>query len=127
MERAASSCVAVMEEKELDLSNVLIVCGSGNNGGDGFAIARILLEKGHNVHVLFAGKMESRSTETIQQMEWFEKKGGSFCNSYEEDEYTVVIDALFGVGLNRDIKGAYGDLIEKMNQSCGVKFAVDTP
>lgn len=127
MERAAMSCVAVLEEKQLNLSNVLIVCGSGNNGGDGFAIARILLGKGYPVKVLFAGKMESRSAETKQQMEWFEEAGGTFGNVYEQDEYTVVIDALFGVGLNRDVKGTYGELIDNMNESAGFKFAVDTP
>ena len=127
MERAALSCVDVLEEKKLDLSNVLIVCGSGNNGGDGFAIARLLLGKGCSVKVVFAGKMESRSAETKQQMEWFAESGGTFVNEYEQDEYTVVIDALFGVGLNRDIKGTYGELIEKMNETSGYKFAVDTP
>ena len=127
MERAASSCVDVLLEKEVDLSNVLVVCGSGNNGGDGFAIARILLKKGYPVSVLFAGKMESRSKETITQMEWYEEAGGTFSNQYESKEYTVVIDALFGVGLNRDVKGHYGELIEQMNQASGYKFAVDTP
>ncbi len=127
MERAASSCVDVLLEKEVDLSNTLVVCGSGNNGGDGFAIARILLKKGYPVSVLFAGKMESRSKETITQMEWYEEAGGTFSNQYESKEYTVVIDALFGVGLNRDVKGHYGELIEQMNQASGYKFAVDTP
>lgn len=127
MERAASSCVDVLEEKKIDLSNVLIVCGSGNNGGDGFAIGRILLHKGYSSKVLFAGKMESRSKETVTQMEWYLEAGGCVVNEFEPAEYTVLIDALFGVGLNRDIKGHYGELIEQMNQASGYKFAVDTP
>ena len=45
MERAAGECVRFFEEAGLDLSHVCIVCGSGNNGGDGFAIGRLLLEK----------------------------------------------------------------------------------
>ncbi len=127
MERAAASCVDVLEEKNLDLSNVLVVCGSGNNGGDGFAVARMLIQKGYKVSVLFAGKMESRSVETVQQMDWFLEAGGSYSISFEPAEYTVVIDALFGVGLNRDISGHYGELIDQMNALCGFKFAVDTP
>ena len=127
MEKAAQSCVSVLEEKQVDLSKVLVVCGSGNNGGDGFAIARILLKKGCSVKVVFAGKMESRSAETVQQMQWFEEAGGTYGKEYEQDEYTVIVDALFGVGLNRDIGGAYGDLIEKINDAYGYKMAVDTP
>lgn len=127
MERAAASCVEAMEGKHLDLSKVLVVCGSGNNGGDGFAIGRMLLQKGYDVRSIFAGRMESRSVETIRQMELFEQAGGTFGNCFEEGEYTVIIDALFGVGLNRDITGSYGELIEKMNRAEGVKFAVDIP
>jgi len=127
MEKAAMACVSTLLDKQINLNNPLVVCGSGNNGGDGFAIARILLNKGYYCKVLFAGKMESRSVETKQQMEWFEEAGGSYCNQFEVDEYTVVIDALFGVGLNRDIQGRYGELIEQMNQVNCYKFAVDTP
>ena len=46
MERAARACVQVMHEEHLDLSEVCVVCGSGNNGGDGFAIARLLHKEG---------------------------------------------------------------------------------
>ena len=55
MERAARTFVETVMERKLDLSNVCVVCGSGNNGGDGFAIARLLLEKGGCVTAVMAG------------------------------------------------------------------------
>ena len=61
MERAAGECVRFFEEAGLDLSCVCIVCGSGNNGGDGFAIGRLLLEKGGKVTLLMAGPLYGRN------------------------------------------------------------------
>lgn len=125
MERAALSCVKVMEQRQF--RKVLIVCGSGNNGGDGFAIGRILLEKGINVTMVFAGHMESRTEETTCQMEGFLQAGGRICDTFEMDEYDVVVDALFGIGLSRNITGSYLELLEKMNELGGRKLAVDIP
>ena len=127
MERAASSCVRAMEQVRWQLGRVLIVCGSGNNGGDGFAIGRILLEKGTDVTMVFAGRMESRTEETICQMERFEQAGGKVRDTLEPEEYDIVVDALFGVGLSRDITGNYLNIINNMNTLEGKKLAVDIP
>lgn len=127
MERAAASCVEVMEEKELDLSRVCVVCGSGNNGGDGFAIARILMEKGHEAVVFFVGKEENCTEETKIQRKLFREAGGKQRNTYADGEYSVIVDAVFGAGLNRDIEGTCGQVIDAMNASEGLKLAVDIP
>ena len=125
MEKAALSCVAVMKEKKLDLSNVCVVCGSGNNGGDGFAIARILADEGRNVTVVMAGNMERATKETLYQIEKLRKREIEIINEFILSEYTLVVDAIFGVGLSRNIEGRYKELIEQLNQSAGTKMAVD--
>lgn len=127
MERAAGACVQVMEEEELDLSAPCVVCGSGNNGGDGFAIARILLLKGCPVTVCFVGDETRCTDETRQQMKKLLEIGGRISNGYIEGEYSIMIDAIFGVGLGRRIRGDYLDVIERMNAADAVKFAVDMP
>lgn len=127
MERAARTFVETVMERKLDLSNVCVVCGSGNNGGDGFAIARLLLEKGGCVTAVMAGNPDHCTEETLRQMELFREAGGTVGNSFEEGEYSILIDAVFGVGLSRRVEGDYLACIEAMNRSGGVKLAVDVP
>ena len=67
MERAALSVVDEIYRAGCDLRSVLVVCGSGNNGGDGFAVARLLDEQGVRVTVAFVGNEESMSPETSAQ------------------------------------------------------------
>ena len=127
MEHAAQKTIEVMERENIDFSDILIVCGSGNNGGDGFAIARLLQEKGVRVTVFFAGKESSMSEECRLQAQIVRNLGIPIVTVMPEKEYTVLVDALFGVGLNREITGAYCDVIEKMNRLKGRKIAVDIP
>lgn len=127
MERAAKSCVACMKEKKMDMSEVCIVCGCGNNGGDGFAVGRLLLKEAGKVTAVMAGD-ESRCTKECRwQMEQFQKAGGKICNDLPEGEYSIIADALFGVGLSRKIEGKYARIIDWMNAGSGLKFALDIP
>ncbi len=127
MERAALQCVNAMKEENADLTRVLIVCGSGNNGGDGFAIARILAEEGRDVDVVFVGNEASRSKETCVQMQILSNLGISVGKCLPEREYSVIIDAIFGIGLSRRIEGKYREIIERMNRYKGYRVAVDIP
>ena len=127
MERAAEGCVQVMTEKNLDLSAPCVVCGSGNNGGDGFAIARILLKQGYQPVVCMVGNKDHCSKETETQMTALTDRGVRILDGYVPGKYSIVIDAVFGVGLNREITGTYQDVIRQMNASSGLKFAVDVP
>lgn len=127
MERAALQTVAVMRNRAVDVSRALVVCGSGNNGGDGFAVARLLAEEGEEPEILFAGSEGSMSEECSVQRKIAQNLGIKIYTELPEKEYTVIIDALFGVGLSRDITGKYLEVIDWMNSmKCG-KVAVDIP
>ncbi len=127
MERAALKTVETMEKRGIDTSKALIVCGSGNNGGDGFAAARILTEKGRQADIVFAGKESSLSEECRVQKKIAEKMGLRIFTEFPEEEYTVIIDAVFGVGLSREISGHFRDIIQAMNEASGRKIAIDIP
>ncbi len=127
MERAALETVRVMECEQTDTARSLIVCGSGNNGGDGFAVARLLRMQGKEVCAVFAGKEASMSEECRLQKKIAEKSGVSVVTEIPKGEYTVIIDAIFGVGLSREIRGHYREVIDLMNRMRGKKVAVDIP
>ncbi len=127
MERAALKCVERMHKEAIDLRNVLIVCGSGNNGGDGYAIARLLMLEGSHVTVVLAGREGSMSNETRLQRNILRNYGIEDVSEIPEDCYTAVIDAVFGIGLSRIVEGHYAALLEQMNSLSGRKIAVDIP
>lgn len=130
MERAALSVVdAVLENRQLP-GKVLIAAGTGNNGGDGLAIGRLLALKGAEVTFFMVGVPEKMSDETKAQVSIIKNLGFSMQSKLEVKEYDMVIDALFGIGLSRDVEGEYSDVINKIND-CGRRgafiCAVDIP
>ena len=127
MERAALEVVRCMEEEQLDFRKVLVVCGSGNNGGDGYAIARLLHLKGHDVTIFFAGNSQKRSEENAQQAKIAAHYEIPVITNLDTEEYSVIIDALFGTGLKREITGHYREILCSVNQMTGEKVAVDLP
>lgn len=130
MERAA---VKTAEEIEKILKNrkteekILCVCGSGNNGGDGIAAARILFLHGYHSEIFLAGDPSHMTEETKQQYRIAQNYQVPVVNNPEWQEYTTIVDALFGVGLARPVKGRYADLIRDMNLASGWKVSVDIP
>ncbi len=127
MERAALAVADSVMDGEFCTDKVLAVCGSGNNGGDGFAAARILMERNVEIAVLFVGKEESMSEAARIQKKICENYGMNFVSNIDVHEYTCIVDAIFGVGLSRKVEGEYRTLIEQINQASGKVIAVDIP
>ena len=139
MERAALAVAwTVMETFSPEKGRVLSVCAMGNNGADGLAAARILALKGYSVGVLLMGNPQKATGEWKVQYHILKNLGIactflSDCNREELSEYiitektAVLIDALFGIGLTREVGGAYADLIGEMNASGIPILSVDMP
>lgn len=130
MERAALKTAEEMEKILKNRKNeekILCVCGSGNNGGDGIAVARILFLHGYHSEILLAGDPSHMTEETEQQYRIAQNYQVPVVNNPEWQEYTTIVDALFGVGLARPVKGRYAGLIRDMNRASGWKVAVDIP
>lgn len=129
MERAALKTVEEIRKrwKQEKSERVLVVCGSGNNGGDGLAIARLLYLQGIQTDFYFPGKEEKMTPETRKQMDIVRNYKVPQVHNLKPDEYTTIVDAVFGVGLARPVEGIYRQIISDLNRSCAFKVAVDLP
>jgi hydroxyethylthiazole kinase-like uncharacterized protein yjeF len=127
MERAAYEVAAVIESKIQKSDRILAICGMGNNGGDGIAAGRILYLKGYTVAILFIGDSEKATEQTKLQLKIAENLGIPIENNNKLGEYNIIIDAIFGIGLTREVTGIYADIIKEINQNDNMVFAVDIP
>lgn len=112
-------------------NNILIICGNGNNGGDGLVAARKLISKKHKVSVIMLCDKKSLSPDCKRELSAAIKAGVStkFSKALSEKDLRncVVIDALFGTGLSRDITGSTADAIAAVNSSGLPVIAADIP
>ena len=116
MERAALCVVQEIKKLGTTLSHVLVVCGSGNNGGDGFAVARLLREENIDVEIMFAGNENALSPQTKKQWEIADSYQIPVNRRIEKKAYTIVVDAMFGIGLNRELSEQNRQLIYQINE-----------
>jgi len=126
MENAASETVAFME-REIDLKgkSIVVVCGGGNNGGDGFAVARKLYCKGYDVSIcgVFSGGKMTASAET--NLISAEKLRIPFVE--KPDGFDVIVEALLGVGINGNVRDDIAEVINRINTQNSVVVSVDIP
>src|SRR4051812_32403438 len=107
-------------------SRVVIVAGPGNNGGDGLVAARILAERGYPVRVLLIGTLEKLKGDAARAAQRW--SGSTEPGSPQAVEGAdLIIDALFGAGLDRPVDGLPRAMIEAMNESAAEIIAVDLP
>ncbi|MBO5198242.1 MAG: NAD(P)H-hydrate epimerase [Lachnospiraceae bacterium] len=130
---AAGSCGVRREckagaGKEAYVPRAAAVCGYGNNGGDGIAAARMLAHRGWNAEIWMVGAKERATKEVRAQLAIAQKVGilvREFGNDTEFAAYTVIIDALFGIGLARPIRNEYALAVRRMNESGAKVVSVD--
>jgi ADP-dependent NAD(P)H-hydrate dehydratase / NAD(P)H-hydrate epimerase len=126
MENAGRAVADEVSTRFPDASEVAVLCGPGNNGGDGFVAARHLLEKGYAVRLGFKGDPSRLSQDAAAMAKaWtgtVEPLSAALLSGAE-----IVVDALFGAGLARPIEGDFATLIEAVNASGLPVVAVDVP
>ncbi|MCE9538965.1 MAG: NAD(P)H-hydrate epimerase, partial [Bacteroidetes bacterium] len=139
MERASTSCVNWLTEQFDTKTTFTIFCGLGNNGGDGLAIARLLSERNFKVNIFITRYSEIQSenfkinlqrlsaieTIVIQEINIISDLHLKPFNEGEKTE--VIIDSIFGSGLNKPIDGLITDVISFINQQPSPVISIDIP
>lgn len=135
MERAAKAIVRVLREEWGNRTPFVVFAGPGNNGGDALAVARLMAEAGYKVMVFLFnvnGKLSDDCAKNKQRaMEC--KRIKAFTEvvvDFDPPELTgetVVIDGLFGAGLNKTLAGGFASLVKYINQSPAKVVSIDLP
>lgn len=129
MERAALAFTKVICQHIENHMRILVLCGSGNNAGDGLAIARMLKQQNYDVAIALLADTDTMSEDAKVQLQLAAAcQIPAISNEYLiENSFDVIVDAMFGVGLSRNITGIYKEIIHKVNQMKAQVFAVDIP
>ena len=122
---AAEHARAIMDS---DMRRVLVVAGPGNNGGDAFEVAFHLKHWFYRVTVVFAGERSRLSEDARAALAKWEQAGGSIESSIPATgRWDMVIDGLFGIGLQRPLEGRHADLVDAINSLRVPVLALDVP
>ncbi len=131
MERAGRAAAEEAFRLTMDRSGpILIACGPGNNGGDGFVMARRLLQARRSVVVAFAGDENRLPAEAHAAFKAWRDAGGEITREFPatpDGGWALVADALFGIGLQRPVTGSYAEWIASLNAQPAPRMAIDIP
>lgn len=137
MERAVHELYANMRTVcgKVDGKNFVVVSGTGNNGGDGLGVARLLIHDNADVKVWVCDFSEKMSAECRKNLDLVMAMDSEFVTMLSKTDFdelvipedTIIIDAMFGTGLSRSVTGKYADIINIINRSAGKVWSIDIP
>lgn len=130
MERAANKCADWFSKKYASAQALTFICGVGNNGGDGLAMARILHRRGYDIEVFIIGERSKASKDFEQNFNRILTIGikpKSLEDVQEISTKAIIIDAIFGTGLSRPLEGEIAKAVQELNQLTNEKISIDLP
>ncbi len=124
MKRAGTNCAKKIYKSKLN-SKFIVLCGPGNNGGDGLVISKVLKKLNQNVILYCLGPNTYKGDAIIAYT-----KNRLTKNNYNDlniPKNSIIIDCIFGIGLKRKVKGIYKKIIKKVNSSKQHVISIDIP
>lgn len=133
MERASTAVAGWISEHCKNHRKMIVLCGNGNNGGDGLAVARMLYLKSFDVDVFVNDPEGKFSEDAFVNLKRLKEISGITVYNFKQIEHysfdgnAVIIDALFGTGLSRPLTGGYQELVDRINKKSNIKISIDIP
>lgn len=130
MERAGASAFAALQKQWPQARRIGVICGTGNNGGDGFVVARLAKEAGLNVEVYQVGDAASLKGDALaacQRLQSVDISPEPYAEAKSLSDYEVIIDALLGTGLHGEVREQHAEVIADINQAARPVLALDIP
>ena len=130
MERAGTAAAQLANTLASGPAPILVLAGPGNNGGDAFVLARRLHEAGRSVTLVFSGEATRLPPDALTARQRWQATGKPTHRTVPADDYSLVVDGLFGIGLSRPVIGECARLIEQINafrNTGGPVLALDIP
>ncbi len=131
MQRAARAAYQLLRQQWPQAQRLLVLCGAGNNGGDGYLLATLARADGMQVSVTRLGDPQHSSADASRARQQWRDGGGSEVGADDLDaalqSADVIVDALLGTGLQRDVGSDWADLIKTVNQLGTPVLSIDVP
>ena len=129
MENAALSFLKALKKQDIASKKIIVLCGAGNNGGDGFAVCRLLRNQGISARAVLVKFRETLSKDCELNKNRLEEVTILEASSPLPDfsPFDIIIDAIFGSGINSPVKGFVARLIEAVNHSGKIIYSIDVP
>ncbi|MBO7392774.1 MAG: NAD(P)H-hydrate dehydratase [Abditibacteriota bacterium] len=107
--------------------SIAVICGGGNNGGDGFVFARHCVCAGADVDIVYFGNREKASSDSLANITAAERMNIPVLEDIPDKDYDLVVDCLLGTGITGDLRETSRDIIRRMNDMAGLKLSCDIP
>lgn len=127
MQRAGAAVFGAIRARYPEARSLVACCGGGNNGGDGYVVASLARRAGFHARVIALKDPEELGGDARKAAEAWLDTGGAVSGPDGDIEADVIVDALLGTGLDREVRDDYAALIEAINASSAAVVAVDVP
>jgi len=129
MHRAAVFSYQKLKEKWPDKHSITVVCGGGNNAGDGYVLAGLAKEDGKQVTVLYLSEPDNLKGDAAKAYKYLKASNLKALPFSTESlaKTDLIVDAIFGTGLERDVEGSFAEAIEAINATSASVMSIDIP